>query len=81
MDARDGTRSWFPAKRYGWGWGPPRCWQGWAVVGVYVVATVIGVPLVAHHSLAYLFYAAGLSAALIAVCWWKGEPPRWRSGQ
>jgi hypothetical protein len=18
---------WFPAKRYGWGWGPPTCWQ------------------------------------------------------
>jgi hypothetical protein len=21
-----------------------------------------------------------LSAVLVAVCWWKGEPPRWRWG-
>ena len=23
---------WFPAKRYGWGWGPPNNWQGWVVL-------------------------------------------------
>ena len=22
----------FPVKRYGWGWGLPRTWQGWGVV-------------------------------------------------
>ena len=22
---------WFPAKRYGWGWGMPNTWQGWLV--------------------------------------------------
>jgi hypothetical protein len=22
---------WFPAKRYGWGWGIPSSWQGWLV--------------------------------------------------
>jgi hypothetical protein len=22
-------RYWFPAKRYGWGWGFPLTWQGW----------------------------------------------------
>lgn len=33
---------WFPANRYGWGW--------------------------------------GMSAALVAVCRLKGEPPRWRRG-
>jgi hypothetical protein len=22
---------WFPAKRYGWGWGIPVTWQGWVV--------------------------------------------------
>ena len=24
----DPPRYWFPAKRYGWGWGPPSTWQG-----------------------------------------------------
>ena len=34
-------RYWFPAKRYGWGWGPPNNWQGWAVVaGVAALITV-----------------------------------------
>ena len=23
-------RNWFRAKRYGWGWGLPITWQGWA---------------------------------------------------
>jgi len=23
---------WFPAKRYGWGWGFPICWQVWVVL-------------------------------------------------
>jgi hypothetical protein len=26
------SRYWFPAKRYGWGWGLPVTWQGWAVL-------------------------------------------------
>lgn len=38
---------WFPAKRYGWGWGPPR---------VSVLPCAI----------------------LMAICWTKGERPRWR---
>jgi hypothetical protein len=26
---------WFPAKRYGWGWGIPNVWQGWLVLFVF----------------------------------------------
>ena len=26
---------WFPAKKYGWGWGLPSTWQGWVVYCVY----------------------------------------------
>ena len=26
---------WFPAKRYGWGWGLPISWQGWIVLIAY----------------------------------------------
>ena len=28
----DDSRYWFPAKRYGWGWGLPATWEGWAVM-------------------------------------------------
>jgi hypothetical protein len=28
----------------------------------------------------FLISVFGLSGVLIAVCWWTGEPPRWRWG-
>ena len=33
---------WFPAKRYGWGWGPPRVWQGWVVMAVFAILVLAG---------------------------------------
>jgi len=33
---------WFPAKTYGWGWGPPICWQGWVVLIVYIILLIAG---------------------------------------
>ena len=32
---------WFNRKRYGWGWGFPTVWQGWAVLLVVIVSIVI----------------------------------------
>jgi hypothetical protein len=26
---------WFPAKRYGWGWGIPCSWRGWLVLAAF----------------------------------------------
>lgn len=73
---------WFPAKRYGWGWGPPTCWQGWVVVAVYAALLLIAVVTIRPAQQPFLFAGAvaGLSIALVAVCWIKGEPPRWRWG-
>ncbi|QGZ64304.1 hypothetical protein [Paraburkholderia acidisoli] len=72
---------WFPAKRYGWGWGLPTHWQGWLVLAVYVAALVAVGVLVRpdRHRWAFIALVALLSAGLIGVCWLKGEPPRWRS--
>lgn len=28
----------------------------------------------------FVLYSLALSAVLVAVCWWKGEPPRWQWG-
>jgi hypothetical protein len=73
---------WFPAKRYGWGWGIPSTWQGWLVlagfVGLVVLDSFLFPPRT--HLGSYLIYIAVLSVLLIAVCWVKGEPPRWRWG-
>jgi len=29
-------RYWFPAKRYGWGWGLPSTWEGWLLLVGYL---------------------------------------------
>jgi hypothetical protein len=73
---------WFPAKRYGWGWGLPSSWQGWTVLAVFVGLVVIGSFLITPHAKfgAYLAYIAVLIVLFVGVCWLKGEPPRWRWG-
>jgi hypothetical protein len=30
------NRYWFPAKRHGWGCGPPDTWKGWAALLVWL---------------------------------------------
>lgn len=74
---------WFPAKTYGWGWGLPATWQGWVVLAGYAGILVLGGALLnpAQHPTAYATLVALASAALVAVCAWKGEPPRWRWGR
>jgi hypothetical protein len=71
---------WFPAKRYGWGWGPPNCWQGWLVIMVYVALVSSGAFLFPPDKHPALFAVNLLifSAALIFVCFLKGEKPGWR---
>jgi hypothetical protein len=73
---------WFPAKRYGWGWGFPARWQGWVAMIVYFL--LLGVVIIhfqpARHPLAFAMSVALLTLVLLAVCWLKGEPPRWRWG-
>ena len=74
---------WFPAKRYGWGWGIPNCWQGWLVMAAFPALLVLGAFLFppGKDVAAFLLYVGILCALLVAVCWLKGEPPRWRWGQ
>lgn len=75
---------WFPAKRYGWGWGLPTAWQGWATLGAFAALLAVGFvvfPPGAGQHAAFLVYSAGLALVLVAVCWAKGEPPKWRWGQ
>ncbi len=73
---------WFPAKRYGWGWGLPTRWQGWLVLIGYFA--LLGATLHAfasqRHMAAFVVVVALLSLVLVGICWLKGEPPRWRWG-
>lgn len=77
---------WFKRKLYGWGWTPAR-WQGWVVIGVYVVAVLamaflVTVVAATPEAEAKLFLASFfiLTVLLVLVTYWKGEPPRWQWG-
>ena len=84
MTMNDKATFWFPAKRYGWGWGLPVRWQGWVVFALYAALAYAGV----HYFKAerdvsgLLVYLAILTAALIVVVVAKGERPvGWRWGK
>jgi hypothetical protein len=74
---------WFPAKRYGWGWGPPVCWQGWAVILAWVILLSIGVLFLTmtQHPIICAAYAIVFVIALMVTYYLKGEKPRWRWGK
>jgi hypothetical protein len=74
---------WFPAKRYGWGWGLPGTWQGWLVMAAFVALLVAGIILFPPRAALGLFliYVIVLGVLLTGVCWLKGEPLRWRWGE
>jgi uncharacterized membrane protein YhaH (DUF805 family) len=73
---------WFPAKRYGWGWGPPATWQGWVVLVVWLGIIISASPWLALKSTMLFFvFIILMSAVLISICYLKGEPPRWRWGR
>lgn len=73
---------WFPTKKYGWGWGFPLTWQGWVVFIGYFVLLLAGIPFFDPRANpeGYVAYALALSGLLVAICWLKGEPPKWRWG-
>jgi len=73
---------WFPAKKYGWGWGLPCSWKGWVVLGVWLILIIaLSIVFSPNKSLIKFLVAIGSSTALVLlVCIWKGEKPKWRWG-
>jgi len=52
------------------------------VLITYFVLVLGGIPSVhaSKGNVLYIAYVSVLTVALIAICWLKGEPPRWRWG-
>ncbi|MGA2777524.1 MAG: hypothetical protein ABSF94_08195 [Steroidobacteraceae bacterium] len=74
-------RYWFPAKRYGWGWGPPIAWQGWLVLFVWLGAiAAMALALLPRHHGEFVLAVVAMSLLLLLICYAKGEPPAWRWG-
>jgi hypothetical protein len=72
---------WFPAKRYGWGWGLAHCWQGLLVQIGYVVLSVASAKLLLPRGHKNLFWISFLIATVLflAIHCIKGEKPvAWR---
>ncbi len=74
-------RYWFLAKRYGWGWGLPSTWQGWLISVVWLTVAIVVSPWIATRSmLLFGLFQVAMITLIIAICYAKGEPPRWRWG-
>jgi len=72
---------WFPAKQYGWGWGPPTAWQGWLALLLSLVALGLAArALMPQQPAKFALVTALIVAVLLVICLLKGEPPAWRWG-
>ena len=80
---------WFKRKLYGWGWMPVK-WQGWLAVALYVALIAVGevkfIDAAETNVLndsdvsLFIFFVIVITAALIGLCYLKGESPRWQWG-
>ena len=76
---------WFKRKLYGWGWSPAT-WQGWVIIIVYLISVLAFALTISESSppeeimFTFILPTVLLTAALIRVCYQKGEKPRWQWG-
>lgn len=69
---------WFPRKKYGFGWGFPKTWQGLLVLLVYFSLFLAGLKYLDQHPAMILFFVLYLlliTGLLFLVCWKTGERP------
>ena len=72
---------WFPAKKYGWGWGLPCAWQGWVVYAVWFALFFPGAIFLAPRNIVlFVVGSVVLSIVFLTIVVIKGEKPRWRWG-
>ena len=61
----------------------PSSWQGWVVLAAFSALSGAAFFVYAPNDKPGAFFGCivALTALLIAICWLKGEPPRWRWGE
>ena len=77
---------WFKRKLYGWGW-TPATWQGWLTLLIFLALIFFNFNRIdsSSHSASdtlinFVPETFALIIILIAICYWKGEKPRWQWG-
>jgi hypothetical protein len=81
-----GSNLWFKRRLFGWGW-TPITWQGWSVVAGYILLVLAFALTIDDQSptkevvFTFLLPVAILTAALIRICYKKGEKPHWQWGK
>lgn len=73
---------WFRARRYGYGAGLPIAWQGWALLGAWLLLVVlVGTALEEHPTLGFaLLLPATITLIIISARRTRGGW-RWRWGE
>lgn len=59
---------WFAARRYGIGSGPPIAWQGWAVLGAYLVLLGLASFLIRYGWVGYVSIVTMLTVTFMVIC-------------
>lgn len=71
---------WFKAKWFGWGW-TPATWQGWVVVGLFVLFLIWNSTLLPDKGVEYFGQLGIALLILLLICYKKGERPHWSWGK
>jgi hypothetical protein len=74
---------WFPAKKYGIGWGFPVTWQGWVISLSYLLIVLGGsftLTATPRSEILFLAFIFILTILFVYICIKKGEKLKWRWG-
>lgn len=74
---------WFPAIKYGMGWGLPVKWQGWVVLVSYLILMVAGGMALTEPGwkmICFPIYTVSITGLFVFICWKKGASPELRWG-
>lgn len=81
MNKETDRKYWFKAKQYGWGWYPARI-EGFAAMLLYILAAFFTAWTLGNSGDSVPMAVALVveTVLFVALCWKKGEKPRWRWG-
>lgn len=81
-------KTWFRAKKFGYGWGLPTSWQGYVVFVIFILASILTVVVLEKNTHSGSDFLIGviptvglMIATLVAICYRYGETPKWRWGK